>query len=222
MALTTAKNFLLVTEHIGQKPTLRTRFTTQAYFVLATLLDLLDQEILQVEGDRLIVADEAHLDQQPAYLNSFRIRLTSDIAQDDRLKTVLKLVTSWDIVNAIYDGIGAETLAEQTTERVLFQNNLKPHVIYEPTATSKQAVLTTLKDQIQAGKLTRAGSNLFLILTQQDALKWLLDEAEVTALSEQFAAATAGDSYVQTVKQVTAVAAEIIQMKKFEMDGWLS
>jgi len=222
LALTTAKNFLLVTEHIGQKPTLRTRFTTQAYLVLATLLDLLDQEILQVEGDRLIVADEARLDQQPAYLNSFRIRLTSDLAQDDRLKTALKLVTSWDIVNAIYDGIGAETLAEQTTERVLFQNNLKPHVIYEPTATSKQEVLTTLKDQIQAGKLTRAGSNLFLILTQQDAMKWLFDEAEVTALSEQFAAATVGDSYVQTVKQVTAVAAEIIQMKKFEMDGWLS
>ncbi|MFD1454557.1 hypothetical protein ACFQ44_02530 [Levilactobacillus lanxiensis] len=222
MALTTAKNFLLVTEHIGQKPTLRTRFTTQAYFVLATLLDLLDQEILQVEGDRLIVADEARLDQQPAYLNSFRIRLTSDIAQDDRLKTVLKLVTSWDIVNAIYDGIGAETLAEQTTERVLFQNNLKPHVIYEPTATSKQEVLTTLEDQIQAGKLTRAGSNLFLILSQQDALKWLFDEAEGATLSEQFAAATAGDSYVQTVKQVTVAAAEIIQMKKFEMDGWLS
>lgn len=200
MALTTAKNFLLVTEHIGQKPTLRTRFTTQAYLVLATLLDLLDQEILQVEGDRLIVVDEAHLDQQPAYLNSFRIRLTSDLAQDDRLKTALKLVTSWDIVNAIYDGIGAETLAEQTTERVLFQNNLKPHVIYEPTATSKQEVLTTLKDQIQAGKLTRAGSNLFLILSQQDALKWLFDEAESATLSEQFAAATAGDSYVQTVK----------------------
>ncbi|WP_204121198.1 MULTISPECIES: hypothetical protein [Levilactobacillus] len=222
MALTTAKNFLLVTEHIGQKPTLRTRFTTQAYLVLATLLDLLDQEILQVEGDRLIVVDEAHLDQQPAYLNSFRIRLTSDLAQDDRLKTALKLVTSWDIVNAIYDGIGAETLAEQTTERVLFQNNLKPHVIYEPTATSKQEVLTTLKDQIQAGKLTRAGSNLFLILSQQDALKWLFDEAESATLSEQFAAATAGDSYVQTVKQVTVAAAEIIQMKKFEMDGWLS
>jgi len=222
LALTTAKNFLLVTEHIGQKPTLRTRFTTQAYFVLATLLDLLDQEILQVTGDRLSVADEAHLDQQPAYLNSFRIRLTSDIAQDDRLKTVLKLVTSWDIVNAIYDGIGAETLAEQTTERVLFQNNLKPHVIYEPTATSKQEVLTTLKDQIQAGKLTRAGSNLFLILSQQDALKWLFDEAESATLAEQFTAATAGDSYVQTAKQVTAAAAEIIQMKKFEMDGWLS
>jgi len=222
LALTTAKNFLLVTEHIGQKPTLRTRFTTQAYLVLATLLDLLDQEILQVEGDRLIVVDEAHLDQQPAYLNSFRIRLTSDLAQDDRLKTALKLVTSWDIVNAIYDGIGAETLAEQTTERVLFQNNLKPHVIYEPTATSKQEVLTTLKDQIQAGKLTRAGSNLFLILSQQDALKWLFDEAEGATLSEQFAAVTAGDSYVQTVKQVTTAAAEIIQMKKFEMDGWLS
>lgn len=222
MALTTAKNFLLVTEHIGQKPTLRTRFTTQAYFVLATLLDLLDQEILQVEGDRLIVTDEAHLDQQPAYLNSLRIRLTSDLAQDDRLKTALKLVTSWDIVNAIYDGIGAETLAEQTTERVLFQNNLKPHVIYEPTATSKQEVLTTLKDQIQAGKLTRAGSNLFLILVQQDALKWLFDEAEGATLSEQFATATTGDSYVQTVKQVTTAAAEIIQMKKFEMDGWLS
>jgi len=222
LALTTAKNFLLVTEHIGQKPTLRTRFPTQANFVLATLLDLLDQEILQVAGDRLLVADEARLDQQPAYLNSFRIRLTSDIAQDDRLKTVLKLVTSWDIVNAIYDGIGAETLAEQTTERVLFQNNLKPHVIYEPTATSKQEVLTTLKEQIQAGNLTRAGSNLFLILSQQDALKWLFDEDELATLSEQFVAATAGDSYVQTVKQVTAAAAEIIQMKKFEMDGWLS
>lgn len=222
MALTTAKNFLLVTEHIGQKPTLRTRFTTQAYFVLATLLDLLDQEILQVNGDRLIVADEAHLDQQPAYLNSLRIRLTSDLAQDDRLKTALKLVTSWDIVNAIYDGIGAETLAEQTTERVLFQNNLKPHVIYEPTVTSKQEVLTTLKNQIQAGKLTRAGSNLFLILSQQDALKWLFDEAEGATLSEQFATATAADNYVQTAQRVTAAAAEIIQMKKFEMDGWLS
>lgn len=222
MALSTAKNFLLVTEHIDRRPTLRTRFTTQAYLVLATLLDLLDQGIIQITGDRLVVPDKERLELLPAYLNALHIRLIADFAQDNHLKTALKLVTSWDIVNAIYDGIGTETLAEQTTERVIFQNNLKPHVIYEPTATSRQEVLTALQTQIASGKPVRSAINLYTILAQQKALRWLYSEAELPQLQVQFDAGVAQQTYAEQVALMTTTAGEIIQMKKFEMDGWLS
>ncbi|WP_125580148.1 hypothetical protein [Levilactobacillus cerevisiae] len=222
MALTTAKNFLLLTERIDDKPMLRTRFTAQAYFLLATLLDLLDQGVLQVDGDRIVVPDVDRFDQLPQYLNALRIRLTSDLMQNDQLKTALKLVTSWDIVNAVYDGIGAETLTDGTTERVLFQNNLKPHVIYEPKDASRQAVIADLKAQIASGQPNHPTINLYAVLAQTGALKWVFGEVGLDKLQSQFETATSVDPYAQTVQLMTTTAGEIIQSKKFEMDSWLS
>ncbi|TGD20418.1 hypothetical protein [Levilactobacillus suantsaiihabitans] len=218
MALTTAKNYLLLTERIDKRPMLRTRFTTQAYLVLAAVLDLVDQGILAANAGQMTIADATRFDQLPQYLNAFKIRLTGDLAQDSQLKTALKLVTSWDIVNALYDGIGAETLAEQTTERVIFQNNLKPHVIYEPTAASRQTVITALKQQLLSARPTTAAVNLYLILAQQGALAWLYSADEVAQLQ----AAAVQHTDWGKVQDLVSLAAEIIQAKKFEMDGWLS
>lgn len=67
MELTTAKNYLLLTERIAKKPMLRTRFTSQSYFVLAALLDLADQDILTID-DNLDVKDGEKFAQLPSYL----------------------------------------------------------------------------------------------------------------------------------------------------------
>lgn len=218
MALTTAKNYLLLTERIDKRPMLRTRFTTQAYLVLAAVLDLVDQGILAVDGDQMAIADATRFDQLPQYLNAFKIRLRSDLAQDAHLKTALKLVTSWDIVNALYDGLGAETLAEQTTERVIFQNNLKPHVIYEPTAASRQRVRDALLQQLLATQPAGAAWNLYVILAQEQALTWLFSADQLA----QLRAAVATHPGSATASTLAAQAGDIIQAKKFEMDGWLS
>ncbi|MFC6289076.1 hypothetical protein [Levilactobacillus angrenensis] len=218
MALTTAKNYLLLTEGIDRRPRLRTRFTTQAYLVLAAVLDLVDQGVLAVTGDQMTIADPARFDQLPQYLNAFKIRLKSDLAQDAQLKTALKLVTSWDIVNALYDGLGAQTLAEQTTERVIFQNNLKPHVIYVPTDTSRNQVRTALLQQLSTTNPTAAAWNLYEILAQQQALTWVFSADQQRRLKT----AVAQQPGNPTVQLLVAQAGEIIQAKKFEMDGWLS
>jgi len=138
------------------------------------------------------------------------------------LKSILKLVTSWDIANTIYDGIGAETLATETTERVLFQNNLTPHVIYEPKDASRQQVIDTLKQQLQSGQVTHSTLNLLIILEQEDALKWLFGEDDMATLAGRLQQVTANNAYAQMVKQLTTAASEIIVTKKFWMDGWLS
>lgn len=218
MALTTAKNYLLLTERIDKRPMLRTRFTTQAYLVLAAVLDLVDQGILVVNGDQMAIADTTRFDQLPQYLNAFKIRLRSDLAQDAHLKTALKLVTSWDIVNALYDGLGAETLAEQTTERVIFQNNLKPHVIYEPTDASRQRVRDALLQQLLAKQPAGAAWNLYVILAQEQALTWLFSADQLA----QLRTAVAAHPGSTTASVLAAQAGDIIQAKKFEMDGWLS
>lgn len=57
MELTTAKKYLLLTERIRKKPMLRTRFTAQAYFVLAALFDLVDQGVLEI-GDVISIKDD--------------------------------------------------------------------------------------------------------------------------------------------------------------------
>ncbi|MFC6261795.1 hypothetical protein [Levilactobacillus fujinensis] len=222
MTLTTATNYLLLTERIGQKPTLRTRFTAQAYFVLGALLDLIDQRVLVVTGANLAIADDAQWENLPSYLAAFKMRLRNDLMQTPQLKSILKLVTSWDIANTIYDGIGAETLAAGTTARELFQNNLTPHVIYEPKDASREQAITTLKQQLQSGQVTHTTLNLLIILEQEDALKWLFGEADMAALAGRLQQVTANSAYAQMVKQLTAAASEIIVTKKFWMDGWLS
>lgn len=222
MSLTTAKDYLVLTERINDKPVLRTRFTTQAYLVLATLLDLVDQQILAVDDGQVRIADAAKFAALPQYLNELKIRLQTDLRQDTRLKTILKIVTSWNIVNDIYDGIGAELEADELVERVVFQNNLKPHVIYEPKDTSRQQVRTALVQQITAGQLTPANRNLWLILRQQDALKYLFSDHQLPELTTAFEQQASQSAAAATAQKLVETAGEIIQMKKFEMDSWLS
>lgn len=222
MSLTTAKDYLLLTERIDAKPVLRTRFTTQAYLVLATVLDLIDQRVLAVAEGQLRIADTVKFDALPQYLNELKVRLQTDLRQDTRVKTSLKVVTSWNIVNDIYDGIGAELEAANLVKRVIFQNNLKPHVIYEPQDASRQQVRTDLAQRVTAGTLTPTDINLWLILRQQDALKYLFADSELTALMAAFDRQTRQSRAAATAQSLVTTAGEIIQMKKFEMDGWLS
>lgn len=221
MTLTTAKDYLLITERIAQKPMLRTRFTTQAYLVLATLLDLRDQDVLAVDAGRIAIADEIRFNALPQYLDELKIRLQTDLRQDDRIETVLKVVTSWNIVNEIYDGVGVELEHAGQVERVIFQNNLKPHTIYEPRETSRQAVKQQLVQQLETGQLTPANANLWLLLRQQAALPYLFTDQRLAALTAAFTQQTA-DPYTATTQALVQAAGEIIQMKKFEMDSWLS
>lgn len=222
MSLTTAKDYLLLTERIDAKPVLRTRFTTQAYLVLATVLDLIDQHVLAVAEGQLRIADTVKFDALPQYLNELKVRLQTDLRQDTRVKTSLKVVTSWNIVNDIYDGIGAELEAANLVKRVIFQNNLKPHVIYEPQDASRQQVRTDLAQRVTAGTLTPTDVNLWLILRQQDALKYLFADSELAALTTAFDRQTRQSPAAATAQSLVTTAGEIIQMKKFEMDGWLS
>jgi len=221
MTLTTAKDYLLITERIAQKPMLRTRFTTQAYLVLATLLDLRDQDVLAVDAGRIAIADEIRFNALPQYLDELKIRLQTDLRQDDRIETVLKVVTSWNIVNEIYDGVGVELEHAGQVERVIFQNNLKPHTIYEPRETSRQAVKQQLEQQLENGQLTPANANLWLLLRQQAALPYLFTDQRLATLTAAFTQQTA-DLHTATTQALVQAAGEIIQMKKFEMDSWLS
>jgi len=222
MTLTTAKEYLLITERIAQKPVLRTRFTTQAYLVLATLLDLRDQGILAVDAGRITIADEVRFNALPQYLDELKIRLQNDLRQDDRVETVLKVVTSWNIVNEIYDGIGVELEQAGQGERGIFQNNLKPHTIYEPRETSRQVVKQQLVQQLETDRLAPANANLWLLLRQQDALAYLFSDRQLAALTTAFTQQTAHDPHTATTQALVQAAGEIIQMKKFEMDSWLS
>jgi len=223
MSLTTAKNYLLLTERIGKKPMLRTRFTTQAYLVLATILDLRDQGVLTVTAGEMQIADQTKLAALPQYLDELKIRLQNDLQQATQLKSALKLVTSWNIVNEIYDGIGAELERDGQVERVIFQNNLKPHVIYEPTDASRARVADDLAAAIERHQLTAADVNLWLLLRQQKALPYLFsNEVRLAKLTTEFDRQTATDAEAATTQTLVETAGEIIQMKKFEMDGWLS
>lgn len=222
MTLTTAKDYLLITERIAQKPVLRTRFTTQAYLVLATLLDLRDQGVLAVDAGRITIANETQFNALPQYLDELKIRLQTDLRQDNRIETVLKVVTSWNIVNEIYEGIGVELERAGQVERVIFQNNLKPHTIFEPRETSRQAVKQQLEQQLETGQLTPANANLWLLLRQQDALPYLFADPQLAALTTAFTQQSAHNSRTATAQALVQAAGEIIQMKKFEMDGWLS
>jgi hypothetical protein len=61
MDLPIAQDYLLLTEKITTRPMLRTRFTTQAYLVLATFLDLRAQHLLTVTEQRLAVPNSDRL-----------------------------------------------------------------------------------------------------------------------------------------------------------------
>lgn len=222
MALTTAKKYLLVTERIADKPVLRTRFTTQAYLVLATVLDLLDYHVLAVVDAQFVIADPVKFKQLPSYLDRLKDRLQHDLQHDPQSANMLKVVTSWNIVNDIYDGIGIELEQAEAVERVIFQNNLKPHTIYEPTDDSRRTVTSELEEQVTQGKLTAANRNLWLLLQQQGALTYLFGDQHALALSTAFTRQTKNDPVTVTAQRLVQVAGKVIQMKKFAMDRWLS
>ncbi|MGQ4558055.1 hypothetical protein ACUIJQ_01895 [Levilactobacillus hammesii] len=98
---------------------------------------------------------------------------------------------------------------------------MKPHTIYEPRETSRQAVKQQLVQQLETGQLTPANANLWLLLRQQAALPYLFTDQRLATLTAAFTQQTA-DPYTATTQALVQAAGEIIQMKKFEMDSWLS
>ena len=224
MVLTTAEKYLLLTERIGKKPMLRTRFTSQSYFVLAAFLDLVAEHTIQLkEGNQVTFDKTAKL---PDYLSVFVKQLTEALTQDRDLESALKPITSWDIANQIYDGIGnglylISNIPNTTccsSDLVIFQNNLKPHVIYEPTEQARVATRTWLVDSISTNSNV-AALNLFAILRQMDGLKWVVtDEQTRTDLDKK----VTRNSDFRLIQKITEVAAEVITQKRFWLDSWLS
>lgn len=213
MKFTTAENYLLLTERITKKPMLRTRFTSQAYFVLAVYLDLLAADVLKIDSGRVTLD---HTVQLPDYLSIFVSQLTEALAEDDQLRNALKPVTSWDIANQIYDGIGAELLEQHQVERVVFQNNLKPHIIYVPMDSARFAAGSWLANALDS---QTAALNLWAILNQMAALKWVVaDEKQRQSLQS----VAQQQSTFNQIRLITETAADVITEKRFWLDSWLS
>ncbi|KRM47446.1 hypothetical protein FC51_GL001150 [Lentilactobacillus parabuchneri DSM 5707 = NBRC 107865] len=220
--LTTAKNYLLLTERIAKKPMLRTRFTSQSYFVLAALLDLADQDILTID-DNLDVKDGEKFARLPSYLSVFKSELSDEINQNRELKDRLSVITSWDIANQLYDGLGSELLAADLVTKVPFKNNLDTHVIYLPKAEARNQVREELRDQINNSKINRNAISLIVILEQLDALKWVFtDQDESSELTSAFHQQVDGDAFYAKEKALAKLAQDIITRKKFWFDSWLS
>lgn len=217
--LATASRFLLLTERIEQKPLLRTRFTNQAYFVLAAIFDLITQGVLGVENQRLVVRDAARLAGLPDSLGDLK-RDIQKTQPDNALETSLSLITSWDVANSTYDAVGAELLEEKRVERVIFQNNLKPHVIYEPTSSSRQQMVDWLTNQLTTLTPTQSGLDLIVILLQLDAMKWVVSDADDRVANFKQRVSTNGQFLSR--QAIAETAAEVITQKRFWLDSWLS
>ncbi|WP_261809873.1 hypothetical protein [Levilactobacillus humaensis] len=222
MALITAEDYLLVTEHIGQKPVLRTRFTTQAYFVFGAVLDLIRQGGLQIADGRLALGKATVLTTQPEFLKSLCDRLLTDLPKAETPEDSLKLVTSWTIANDLYDGIMAQLQKQGDVTPQVFQNNLKPHVIAVPQPASRQRVRDELVATIRERRDNSGLVDLWLILAQQDALRWLISDHDLPDLKAAFADRLAASPALRTTQQLAATVGEVIQAKKFWMDSWLS
>lgn len=219
MDLPIAQAYLLLTEKITNRPVLRTRFTAQAYLVLAAFLDLRDQRLLMINEQHVAVPSEPRLEAAlPASLQMIAQRLQAARAQSDQTEDVFKLLVSWKLANAIYDTIGPELEQRALVEKVIFQNNLMPHTIYVPTAAAKQALTTQLVHELQTQTLTPAHRDLLVIFQQLQALKWVLPAEQLATVDAQLAAQP---GYVQ-IQALTAMAAHRITMRKFELDSWLS
>ncbi|KRM77807.1 hypothetical protein [Secundilactobacillus collinoides] len=222
MELNTAKTDLLITENINQKPMLRTRFTAQAYFVLTMVMDLLDNGVLAQDGGQLTIADETKFDALPAYLSTFQKQFRATLNKTEPLAKQLQFLTSWDIANELYDGIGPELEQQKIVEKVTFQNNLEPHTIYVPTDGARTGAINDLKQTMQTN-VPHVTMHIVAILEKQDALKWLItDAAERNQLLAQFHAIVDRDPYFEVVQELTATASEVFIQKKFWLDSWLS
>ncbi|MCH5461579.1 hypothetical protein HC026_02940 [Lactobacillus sp. LC28-10] len=213
MKLTTAENYLLLTERIAKKPMLRSRFTSQAYFVLAVYLDLFAAHVLKIASGHVTFDKTVRL---PDYLSIFVSQLTEALSEDDQLKNALKPVTSWDIANQIYDGIGAELLEDRQVERVVFQNNLKPHIIYVPTASARSAAGSWLANTLTT---QTPALNLCVILNQMSALKWVVPDENNR---ESLLSVVRQQSAFNEIQLITETAADVITEKRFWLDSWLS
>ncbi|GHP13963.1 hypothetical protein YK48G_13880 [Lentilactobacillus fungorum] len=223
MQFITAKNDLLLTERIEKKPMLRTRFTNQAYFVLAALLDLIDQRILSIRNNQLAIENEEKLTHLPAYLNGLKAKITAAVKQKQPLETALDFITSWDIANEIYDGIGSELLESGLVEKTSVKTNLDTHVIYLPTAAARNQVITSLKEQMKIRKMQPSAINLVIIYEQLNALKWLFqDKTELAELTRNFHQNVDSLLFYQQKNRLVKIAQEIITKKKFWYDSWLS
>lgn len=222
MQLTTAKNYLLLTERIGKKPMLRTRFTAQAYFVLAALFNLVDQGILGI-GDAISVKDEQKFAELPDYFGVFKSELIDEIKQGHDLQKQLEIITSWDIANQIYDGVGAELLADGLVEKKSVKTNLDTHIIYLPKDAARKQVRDYLQKQIGAAKISQDAISLVMILEELDALKWVFtDKDELASLTAEFHQKVDGDAFYTKEKALAKLAQDIITKKKFWFDSWLS
>ncbi|SMS15043.1 hypothetical protein [Levilactobacillus zymae] len=219
MELPIAQDYLLLTENITNRPVLRTRFTTQAYLVLATFLDLRQQKLITIDQQHVTVPNQARLAAAlPASLQMIAQRLQAALNQSDQTEDVFKLLVSWNLANAVYDTIGPQLERRQLVEKVIFQNNLMPHTIYVPTDAAKQALSDQLGHEVQTQTLTPAHRELLVIFQQLEALKWVLPSDQVTAATTQLTQ----DPATTQLRALTAMAAHRITMRKFELDSWLS
>lgn len=219
MDLPISEEYLLLTEKITNRPMLRTRFTAQAYLVLATFLDLRDQHLLTVTDQRVAIPNEARLRAAlPANLQVLVDRLTQELASGTATDQVFHLLVSWDLANAIYDSIGPDLVAQHRAERVVFQNNLLPHDIYEPTVVARQTLLDQLTREITTRTVTQQHLGLLVIFTQLNALKWLLPND--VAHQAQAILPTLRD-YTE-LQSLASLAQHRITLRKFELDSWLS
>lgn len=222
MQLPTAKNYLLLTETIARKPMLRTRFTAQAYFVLAALFDLINPGVLKI-GGAIEIVDNAKYADLPQYLDSLKKRINAEIKKGAQTKDALDLITSWDIANDIYDGIGSELLADQRVEKVPFKNNLDTHIIYVPTDAAREQVTRYLRDQMQASAVDQGAISLVVIMEQLGALRWLFpDKGELSKLVVAFHRTVGDNAEYAGESRLAERAAKLITDKKFRMDSWLS
>lgn len=216
LELPITQDYLILTEKITTRPMLRTRFTTQAYLVLATFLDLRDQHLLTLTPQQVTIPDPDRLQAAlPASLQELVTRLRTAVTASSATADVFKLLVSWNLANAIYDTVGPQLAATQQVEPVVFQNNLLPHTIYVPQEAAKQRVIKQLEAEIRQRRLTPAHQDLLAIFDRLQALQWLLPADLVT----QWSAAQSKDT---TIQQLTALAQHRITMRKFELDSWLS
>lgn len=222
MQLKTANNYLLLTERIGKKPMLRTRFTAQAYFVLGALLDLMDQGVLTIDNS-IEVKDQSKFDNLPTYLDGLKNRILEEIKKKGSLVQSLDLITSWDIANEIYDGVGAELLNDKLVEKKSVKTNLDTHTIYLPTDEARKKVVNYLREQMLSDKVEVPAISLVVIFEQMDALKWLFtDKEELNTLTETFQQNDSKTPLYKKEKALAKTAQDIITKKKFWFDSWLS
>lgn len=139
------------------------------------------------------------------------------------MPTQLAIITSWDIANQIYDGLGTGLLADDLVDKKLVKTNLDTHAIYLPTDAARRQVRDYLRHQIDGAKVNQDAISLMLILSELDALKWVFtDKDELANLAAAFQQKVDGYAFYAKEKALAKVAQDVITKKKFWYDSWLS